>query len=338
MKQQRMNGSRPSVIPRSDIPISDAPEDMGLEVRPFGAHAFLSSVVPRSNVSLAWTHAKPGQEVGLRSHSTRGLLIILDGSGELVGALSRTVEQGDVITIPRGHEYGFKRIGTQGLHALLVAFGDEAEAAPTEESEALKELLGRNEARAGQLLNNPFFLLLREGKLESEKKRAMMRECLRVFSDAFQTFLFVRQATCRDSEYSELFNEHLREEIGHNALLKVARTSSDPVLRATSTWFCHQMLVQDNAGKAMLNVVLETAGYYFHTLAKPVFEGDAGEEYFQVHAEEDEKHMELGIQLLAGHHAETYRRLERTLDEGWNMLDAMTRRVARLVELEASAA
>ena len=42
----------------------------------------------------------------------------------------------------------------------------------------------------------------------------MMRECLRVFSDAWRTFLFGRLATCRASEYSARFNEHLREEIG----------------------------------------------------------------------------------------------------------------------------
>jgi mannose-6-phosphate isomerase-like protein (cupin superfamily) len=338
MEREGARGNQPSVVSRHDIPISDAPEDMDLEVRFFDAHALLSSVVPRSDVTLAWTHAKPDQEVSLRSHATRGLLIILDGNGELTGAMQRTVEQGDVVTVPAGHQYGFRDIGAQGLHALHVAFGDEANA-KAEARGPLEQLLARNQARAQSLINNPFFMLLREGKLESSRKRAMMRECLRVFSDAFQSFLFVRQATCRDEDYSRVFHEHLREELGHNTLLRVAGdrgAAQDPILQATSTWFCHQMLVQDNAGKAVLNIVLETAGYYFHTLAKPVFEGDDGEEYFNVHAEEDEKHMQVGVKLLEGMRPDAYKRLTRVLDDGWDMLDAMNRRVVRLVELDAT--
>jgi mannose-6-phosphate isomerase-like protein (cupin superfamily) len=338
MERTGVNGNRPSVIPRSDIPISDAPEDLGLEVRLFDAHALLSSVVPRSDVALAWTHARPGQEVPARSHATRGLLIILDGEGELTGAMHRSVGQGDVITVPAGQEYGFRAIGAQGLHALHVAFGEGSTVRPPLGG-PLEQLLERNQARAQLLLQNPFFMLLREGKLESSRKRAMMRECLRVFSDAFQNFLFVRQATCRDDDYSQVFHEHLREEIGHNKLLRVSGergAAQDPILQATSTWFCHQMLVQDNAGKAVLNIVLETAGYYFHTLAKPVFDGDEGAEYFKVHAEEDEKHMQVGVALLEGQKPEAYKRLARILDDGWDMLDAMNRRVVRLVELDAA--
>jgi mannose-6-phosphate isomerase-like protein (cupin superfamily) len=337
MEHEQVNGSRPSVVPRSDIPISDAPEDEGLEVRSFDAHTLLSTVVPRSDVALAFTHARQGQEVPLRSHAKRGLLIVLEGSGELVGSIERSIGQGDVITVPKNHEYGFRNIGAEGLHALHVAFSDGESAPPPPQTE-LEQLLLQNETRAQMLIANPFFALLREGKLESEKKRALMRECLRVFSDGFQTFLFVRQAMCRDNDYRQTFSEHLREEIGHNDLLKVkgnARASQDPILQATSTWFSHQMLVQDNAGKAVLNVVLETAGYYFHTLAKPVFEGDEGEEYFNVHAEEDEKHKDVAIALLEGQTPETYRRLRRVLDSGWDMLDTMNRRIVSILEEDA---
>ena len=158
-----------------------------------------------------------------------------------------------------------------------------------------------------------------------------MRESIRVFSDAYQTFLFTRQATCRDEAYTDMFDEHLREELGHNRLLKVAgdkRVSTDPILKATSAWFCHQMIVLDNAGKTVLNLLLETGGYYFHTLAKPVFESDGSAEYFDIHAEADERHKEMGVDILAGLHPTTYRRLCRILDEGYDMLETMTRRMA----------
>jgi len=332
--QQEQSTTRPSVIPRSDIPISAAPEDSDLEVRPFDAHSILSGVVPRSDVTMAWTHARYGQDVAPRSHPSRGLLIILEGSAELFGSISRRVEQGDAVMLPSGLDYGFRSVGPQGLHALHVSFGNEP-AGESSQQHSVERLLQRNEARAQMLLQNPFFELLRGARLASAERRAMMAECLRVFSDGFQTFLFLRQSTCRDQTYWTLFHEHLREEIGHNNLLRVRgvpQAAQDPILKATATWFSHQMLVQDNIGKVVLNLVLETAGYHFHTLAKPVFESDHNAEYFNVHAEGDEKHKDVGVELLAGQHPETYRRLEKVLESGWDMLDAMNRRVVALVE------
>ena len=43
----------PRLVPRSDIPVSSAPENAGLEVRPFLGHKLLGSVMPPSGVALA---------------------------------------------------------------------------------------------------------------------------------------------------------------------------------------------------------------------------------------------------------------------------------------------
>jgi hypothetical protein len=187
-----------------------------------------------------------------------------------------------------------------------------------------------------EALQSPFFALLRNGKL-SKGERAAAREVLRVFSDAFQAFLFLRQGTCRNEEYRSTFLEHLKEELGHNELLSVSRNArvwGDPILKATSSWFCHQMLVLDNAGKAVVNLVLETAGFHFHTLAAPVFSEDVSARYFNVHAEEDEHHKEVAVDLLRGEHPETYRRLSGILEQTWDMFDTLTRRFAYLIEFE----
>jgi mannose-6-phosphate isomerase-like protein (cupin superfamily) len=340
MEQQQANSSRPSIVPRSDIPISDAPEDMGLEVRPFGAHEVLHNVMPGSAVGLAWTHARPGQLVPPRRHAQPGLLIILEGSAELIGEGARHVQHGDVITLPANQAYGFREVGAQGLHALHVVLGARDEQ-KQEGLAALKKLLAHNEARAAQVMKtNRFFLLLSEQSLDEERKR-MMRECVRVFSDAYQVFLFTRQGSCRDERYQEMFHEHFLEELGHNKLLDVAkhpRAFKDPILRATSSWFNHQLLSLDNAEKTILNIALETAGFYFHNLAAPVFVGDQSKEYFELHAEADEKHKELGLDLLENEHPDTYRRLYRILDKGWDMMDAMTARMAYLAELDAKSA
>lgn len=337
MEEERTSAKRPSIVPRSDIPIAHAADDTDLERRPFDAHALLSEIVPRSDVDMAWTQARPGQEVALRSHPTRTMLVILEGNAELTGGVQRAVEQGDVVTVPAGQQYGFRDVGPLGLHVLQVSFTNQATGKRSLESRDLAQLLSRNAARMHAALENPFYLLLRSGELRKPNRRGVMREALRVFSDAFQTILFTRQATCRDERFLRAFHAHLTEEIGHNELLKVrtrSQATTDPILRASSVWFCHQMLLLDNSGKAVVNLVLETAGYHFHTLASNVLAGDESAEYFRVHAEDDEAHMEMGLENLGDLHPENYRKLHEVLESSWDMFEVMSSRIAHLVNVE----
>jgi hypothetical protein len=198
-------------------------------------------------------------------------------------------------------------------------------------------VLARNEARLHTWLRTPYFRMLHDGTLNSNRMRARFMQCIRIFSDIFQTFLFSRQAMCRENDYHSAFLDHLTEEFGHNKLLRAAnelRISADPSLQATLSWFCHQMLVLDNAGKAIVNLVLETGGYHFHNLAKPVFSGDDVQEYFDTHAEDDEQHKDLGLSLLQDQHPLTYANLLHVLDGSWDMLDATTQRIFELVHLQ----
>ena len=336
MEEQQTSTKRPSIVPRSAIPIS-RDEDQDLEVRPFDAHALLSEVVPRSDVEMAWTQVRPGQDVAPRSHPMRSMLVILEGNAELVGGVQRAVGQGDVVTVPAGQQYGFSAVGPLGLHVLHVSFANQVVAKSSLESRDLTQLLARNAARMNGALENPFYELLRTGELHRPHRRGVMREALRVFSDAFQTILFTRQATCRDPRFMSAFHAHLTEELGHNELLKVktmSRATTDPVLRASSVWFCHQMLLLDNSGKAIINLVLETAGYHFHTLASNVLAADESADYFKIHAEDDEAHMEMGLDSLGDLHPENYRRLHDILERAWDMFEVMTGRIAYLVKLE----
>jgi mannose-6-phosphate isomerase-like protein (cupin superfamily) len=321
---------RPSIIPRSEIPVSPVAEDSELDVRQFRAHALLGKIMPGSDVSVAWTHVRQDQEVSLRSDPKPGLLIIVHGRAELVGPRARSVEQGDVLAIPAYQAYGFRGVGAEGLQAVHVTFPQ-----PTEGSvRSLPQLLARNEARAQITLGNPFYSMLRERKLDTADKRALMREGSRVFADAFQLFLHTRQATCTDAAFAGPFLQHLREELGHNDLLHVQhdpRAFGDPVLKAASAWFCHQMTVLDNVDKAVVNMVLETGGFYLGTLAGPCFEGHDGADFFHTHSEADAAHQEMGVELLQGLTANTYARLASVLDASWDMLDTMTSSIARIV-------
>jgi hypothetical protein len=182
----------PSVIPRSDIPVALGSSGDSLEVQPFTAHRLLSSLLPSSPVSLAWTKAHAGRDVELRSQPTPGLLIILEGRAVLIGALSRNVEGGDVITLPANQKYGFTAIGPAGLQALLVSLaGDSLSYA--DDAQTLSQLVGRNDARLQTTLNNDFFLALRGRAVEASRKTKVLTEALCVLSDAFETLRVTRR-------------------------------------------------------------------------------------------------------------------------------------------------
>lgn len=325
------------IVPRDEIP-AQTPEGPGLSIRPFSAHQRLGSAVQPETVSMAWLSVPQGQSTSLRSHAEKSLLIVLQGSAELFGRSTRDVEHGDVVTLPAKHEYGFRNICGPVLQVLHVLFKAER-TGKVEDICSLEQLLRRNEERARLTMENPYFTMLRTGALQSEDARGRFRDYARVFCDAFQTLLFARQAACRDPEYLSTFGEHLREELGHNDLMKLtgSKRRFDPILEATASSFCQQMFVLDNAAKAVVHLVLETGGDYFHNLAKPVFEQDVSAEYFKTHAEDDARHKEMSIRLLQGHHPDTYRRLQHVLEDAWDMLDTLTRRIEQLVELDRAA-
>lgn len=323
--------SQPFIVRRNEIPVSTAAIDASLEARPLLGHPLLHLALSSSGAALSWLRVEPGQTIAPLSHPTPALLVVVQGQAELIGATHQGIEKGDMITVPAGEEYGFREVGKTGLDLLRVTFSfKEREGDVT----TLDELLKLNEARVTRILETPYFRMLKTRGLDTKAKRDRFRECIRLFSDFFQRFLFTRQALCKEAEYSAKFAEHLSEEFGHNKLLRDVnnpRVYGDPVLQATLGWFCQQMLTLDNAGKMVVNVVLETAGYHFHTLATPIFAGDEGAQYFGTHAEADEHHKDFGIDVLEGYSPKVYRDLAKTLETAWDMLEAVTQRIYELV-------
>jgi hypothetical protein len=330
---EEQNISAPFVVPFADIPLSQTSVNDGFKVRRFLDHHLLSAIVPSSTVALAIVQSRGGRGLTIPPSAAGGLLVVLQGQAQMASDGRRAVKQGDVIILSAGAEYLFTGVGAEGLQALHLTFGGRSGdgLAPVLTREGL---LARNEERARAMLQTPYFQLLQNGTLSSPDKRRQFRTCIRVFSDAFQRLLFTRQAMCRDEKFDSTFHEHLREELGHNRLLRGPDDSPplpDPVLHATSTWFCQRMLLLDNLDKAVVNIVLETAGYHFHTLAQPAFAADDCAGYFSTHAEADAEHQGVGLDLLQGAHPTTYLRLHRVLEETWDMLGAMTNRIATLL-------
>ena len=324
---------KPYIVQLSEIPLLPA-EDCGLDRRLFQAHRLLAGPMS-SATALSWIEVRGGQYVTPRQQRGPGLMIVLRGYAELIGSVQQTIGEGDVITLPADHMYGFSGVAQGGLAILHLDFRGETDEQVKKEV-TLEDILARNATRASAALNTPYFRMLHDGTLSSARARARFRHCARVFSDYFQTFLFTRQAMCREAECQAMFSAHLLEEIGHNKMLEPSddpRIFADPTLHATLSWFCHQMLILDNVGKVILNLVLETAGYHFHTLAKPLFEQDEGQVYFDTHAEGDEAHMDMGRELLEHQHPSTYEHLLQLLDNGYDIFDAVTQRIFDLVVL-----
>ncbi len=332
-----MNSGNIVVLPRAEIPTRTNPDLGGVVERDLGAHELLARSIPPEQLRLMCTELDPGQETGTVRHKHPSMLLILRGSAFLAQTNEGPVERGDVVTVPAGAEYRFEKVGSDGLEVLRVDL--EPEGPDLTGLLDFRTLLDQNEARCQKLLKGPFFLLLADPILETDHGRWRTLECVRVFADAFQTLLFTRQAMCQDTTYSDEFHHHLEEELGHNRLLRVNLDTPayrDPVLRASSVWFCHQMMKLDNLEKTVVNLVLETAGYHLGTIAGPRFAGHDGADYFDTHGEADEEHQNLGVERLANQHPETYRRLHQVLDENWDMLETMTQRLSHLIRQQVT--
>ena len=89
-----------------------------MKARAFLAHELMAGAIS-SSAELSWIEARAGQKVALRSHSSPMLLVVMRGRATLVGRIEREVEQGDVVTMPRNHAYGFSSIDSD-LHVLQV--------------------------------------------------------------------------------------------------------------------------------------------------------------------------------------------------------------------------
>lgn len=300
---------------------------------PVMSHWRLASTAFDTRASINWVRVRGLDSAGPYCQADSGLLIVLRGRGEFRSITSAYLEPGDVVTLPANGEYSLQALADD-LEVLQLVFRG-APGRGEEREKSLQDVLVRNQQRLRAWLKSPYIGMLQDGTLVPEAKRFRFKQCIRVFSDVFQTFLFTRQAMCRAPEYHAVFHSHLAEEFGHNKLLAETMDSSirtDPSLKATLNWFSHQMFKLDDAGKVAINLVLESAGYHFHSLASPKFQGDEAEAYFGTHAEDDEQHQDMGLTLLSAEHPATYRHLVQIVDQGWDMLEATTERIFEIVQ------
>jgi hypothetical protein len=180
------------------------------------------------------------------------------------------------------------------------------------------------------------FQMFNDGTLNDPGQRDMFFACLQVFARHFQTMLFARQAHCADDRYGVLFMKHLREEIGHDDVLRNDRGRAeevwDPVLEGAAAWFISRMTILDNIEKlAIIHLVLESSGAYMGSLTRHTMTRYGSAEYFSLHDELDMSHVTIALEPLRRQPPETIARVKVVIEQAWRMLDTYTERVAALV-------
>lgn len=322
--------SSPFVVQYDEIPaLSHAPT--AAKFRPFVGERLLGTTVPGRGVGLELIQVPAGESVARRT-SSRSLIIVLQGGADLVAETRHTARTGDSVTVPDNFAYGVTA-GPKGFEALVVSFSSRKGEAQKQVL-TLEQLLARNQERTQASLKKHFFQKFTGEALRDPADRRRFYDGLRVFSDAVQTLLFARQATCSDTDHAALFLGQLRKELSSKDLVTgrdPAPVTFDPILQATATWFCNQMFVLDDLDKTVVNLVLGTASSHLHQLAERVFAGDVREKYFASNALDGER-PKLGLHLLENQPPQVYKRLAAVLERSWEMFDSMTGRIVELVE------
>ncbi len=204
------------------------------------------------------------------------------------------------------------------------------------QADSLDALIAYNAALLEQHKRQRCFQMFTDGTLEDAEKRQMFYACLQVFARHFQTILFMRQAHCADNWYGSLFLRHLREEIGHDDVLRKDRGRSeevwDPVIEGAAAWFISRMTLLDNIEKtAVVHLVLETSGAYMGSVSRVAMRQFGSAQYFELHDEVDQSHVTLALEPLRLQSPETIARLRIVVGQAWRMLDVWVERVATLV-------
>jgi hypothetical protein len=309
-------------------------------------HPILKKILPNNKkITVSWISYQKDYNSPIKTELLPTLIYIYHGSANLVGTTPKSISAGDILLIPENYKYGFRKISKDGLQGIRIqfdrkTFGKINASIDNYKSYALTfdGLLLHNQLRLKETLNNDFFHLLKDNSRLTYHKKQRFLDCVQVFSDYFQIIMFSREATCKDKVYIPLFLRHLQEEFGHNELLATRKNKhaiKDPILHASSSWFCYQMFVLDNIEKtALIHLILETGGSYYGNWAKQKVGKDVHSNYFDIHGEGDDEHAEMGKKLLKGQDSHTYQRLHQVIDKGWEMLNIMLNRIAFLTNQE----
>ena len=199
----------------------------------------------------------------------------------------------------------------------------------------LDDLLNTQRRLTEAFKDNPLMQLIDSPMMQQAHNRVRLLDCIQVFSNYFQKTVMLRDVLNDNNRYAPIVRAHLVEEFGHDVALMHDRKDRepiwDPILEACSCWFSWQMLALDNIEKTVLvHMVLEASAHLFFIKAHRVMRQYAETDYFKIHADVDEHHETMGLELLTGLRTVDYQRLLEVQQQGWDMLNTACRRMAEL--------
>ncbi|GGU93908.1 hypothetical protein GCM10010211_71060 [Streptomyces albospinus] len=359
------SGSRPHRLPddevitvaRSDIraitrvEVDGAVHHLG-EHRDFRRNEALAGFLPeQGRPSLAWVRLRDGETLAAHQHPTKSMILVCKGSVRLIGDIHQDLVEGDVVCVPPGCRHGFETRAGEEFHGLSVQFeGDglyeNEDAARVRFTEgvtsSLAELDELNEKLLQRHTRNGLFNLFASGRLQREPElRQRFVDALYVWSGYFQRMLYARQALVVDLQLREQYAEHLREEFGHDELLRqehgITRRVYDPTLEAASSWFVNQMHRANEAATIVIvHMVVESSGQVFGEATGKIFKSPPGARtsYFELHAEADDDHRGIGRDYLRGISAVQFPHLLTVCEQAWDQMDLIHERIAALALAE----
>ncbi|MEU6999807.1 cupin domain-containing protein [Nonomuraea sp. NPDC046570] len=320
------------------------------EHRDFRRHDALARFLPEhGRFSLAWVRLRNGERLDVHEHPTKSMILVCRGSARLIGDLRMPLTEGDTVCVPPGAQHGFETEPGEEFHGLSVQFEGsglyESESAPRVRftqavSASMAELEALNHARLRRFSRHRLFEFFASGRMRDEPPlRDRFVSALYVWSVYFQRMLYARQAVCADPGLREVYAGHLREEFGHDRLLRerhaVAEDVYDPILEAAGNWFVMQMHGADEAAKIVIvHLVVESSCHIFGEKTKSAFQttSDTDISYFDLHAEVDQDHRDIGRDRLHALSPSQFPHLINVCDQAWDQLELVFDRMAALVE------
>ncbi|MGX9890449.1 cupin domain-containing protein [Streptomyces sp. NPDC002276] len=315
------------------------------EQRDFRRNDLLADFLPETGrLSVAWVRLADGEQLDVHQHPIKSMILVCKGSVRLLGDREQELTEGDTVAVPPGARHGFVTRPGEEFCGLSVQFEGsglyENESAPRVKfggtSAPLAELEEYNAERLRKFSDHHFFDLFDGGHVgRDHTMRDRFVSALYVWSVYFQRMLYARQATCADPLLREVYAGHLREEFGHDLLLKekhgVSDTVYDPILEAVGNWFVMQMHGTDEASKIVIvHMAVETCCQVFGERTSVAFteEDTADTSYFDLHSEVDEDHRELGRDYLRGLSAAQFPQLMQVCAQAWDQIDLLFDRIS----------
>ncbi|MDR5817907.1 hypothetical protein QCE62_30280 [Caballeronia sp. LZ033] len=347
--------SKVQVIRRCDIPaitsiqVDDEIHSLG-EHRDFRRHPFFRDFIPdQGRSSFSWVSLKDGEILDNHVHPVQSMILICSGSVYLTGETGQLLNEGDAACVPAGKLHGFRTCKGQQFHGLSIQFDGnglyEVESLPrvafsndaTHSFASLEKINALLLERHGR---NPLFQLLRGNRLRSDAaRRKRFLEALLVWSRYFQRMIHARQAFCTEPGLLPLYTRHLRDELGHDTMLQeqhgLEGNTRDPLLERAAQWFVDRMLHADEAEKLVIvHQVVEASGFLFGQASRPLFSPQRMRDacYFDLHAEADGDHRDVGRAWLQNLPAERFAGLIGTCRQAWDQMDEVHARIAALTE------